>query len=144
MLLDQRAAINAPHLMVGKGYAHSSGGKFVVAWLPVRRHQYRVVHYKEVGISSRQPVALLVVYGVGPRQLNEIIRHPCGGTHLHQLTLHGLKSWIMGVGLVVTSYIQYRVVGSQTRESIDMAVGIVPGKIAVVEPQHMLKTEILL
>ena len=104
MLTHYCARVDAYDVVAREGLSHKFHGLGVILLLVVGRHNHSSVQYKEVGIGSRQTVAI-VVNSVGHGELEQTIRVAVGIGGSLKLLLKSLEVGILRVLLIITSYI---------------------------------------
>ena len=136
MLPDQYPTVNAGNGVFGESFLEHLDGGIVVDGLVIGRYQYGIVDDKEIGISGRQTEAVLIIDGFREWKRKKPVRLVLQGTECLQLFFHQPEFVIVFVFLVFTFYVDDGVVRTEAGQRIDMAVGIVTGKIAVIKPQY--------
>ena len=144
MLADEHAAVDGYDVMFGECFLQLPTGELIVLGLAVGGHQNCSVYNQEIGIGGRQTVPILgVVDGSWKREGDEApLLTSLGREETMQLLLHRLEGLIVLVGGVGTLHIGDDAVGAETGKGIDVAVCVVAGQIAVIEPQDTLGVEI--
>ena len=141
MLTDEYPAIDRHDVVARECFLKLTPSKLVVSGLPVGGEQYGIIDDEEGGIGGRQAMAVFgIIDRSGKGKGDEAIRNfPGGRTFEHaeggKLLLHGMKGLIMLVGGIRTLDVSDGVVGAETGKGVDMAVGVVACKKAVVKPE---------
>lgn len=136
MLPDQYPTVNAGNSVFGESFLEHLDGGIVVDGLVVGRYQYGIVDDKEIGISGRQTEAVLIIDGFREWKRKKPVRLVLPGYGMSSIVLPQPEFVIVFVFLVFTFYVDDGIVRTEAGQRIDMAVGIVTGKIAVIKPQY--------
>ena len=104
VLADDTAAVYGHHGVVWESLLYELDGSLVVDRLSVGGNQNSIVDNEEIGVSGRQPFAI-IVDGVGHWQPYQTVGLTLDSAERQELLLHEFQVGIMLVFLVVTSHI---------------------------------------
>ena len=105
VLTNDSARVDADDVVAGESLSHESQSTSVVLLLCVCRHDDSAVDDKEVGVGSRQTVAV-VVERVGHRQTQQTIGLAVSVGGSLQLLLKSVQVGILRVVFVVATHIK--------------------------------------
>jgi len=145
MLSYEAAAVDGYYFIFRHGRFENHCGQFVFFRLAICRHQHGSVYNQIVGICSRQASAVFrVIDRVGQRQFYEMKGSAYGVSHFAQFVAHSFEFGKMLIVVIVAAGIYNNVAGgSYTGKGVDMAVGIVAGELAVLQPENFFCTKLL-
>ena len=115
-------------------------GRFFVQRGTGPRHEHGTVHNQKVGIGSRQAV-IVQIQRLRKGQGNEPVGFSIQRAEGAQLLLHGLEGRIILVGGVLAGGVGNGVRAAETGQDVHVAVGIVTGNAAMVQPQDALQAK---
>ena len=144
VLADERAAVDADDLASGKRPGQTLKSQRVFR-RRVCRHENSAIEDQKVGVGRRQAMAVLgIVDGIGHGQRDQRVGMTVNSAEGAQLLLHAPQRIVMFVRRIVALHVGDRTAVAETRQRVDMAVGIVAGQIAVTQPEDAVETERLL
>ena len=123
MLFNQRQAINPDDLPLRENLLQSFSCHLIFRRI-IERKQNRTVHNQEIRIRSRQPLSL-PLDRIRHRERNQPVRLAVHLPKGLQLLLHRLQFFKMFIRFIRTLHIRNRIHPTETRQRIDMAIGIV-------------------
>ena len=104
----------------------------------VSRHQYGPVDHQEIGVCGRKPLPVFVENGFRHGQGDEPVGFVLKRAERAKLFFHACECLVVLVRTVLAFHVSDGLVGAETGQSVYMAVRVVAGQIAVVEPQYPL------
>ena len=144
VLADEDAAIDGHDVVLGEGSLQLAAGEVVVLRLTVGGKEDGVVDNEEVGVGGGQAVTIVGVEDgrwQGEREQLKIENWKLRN-ELLKLLFHRLEGFVVLVVGIGAADVCYGVVGTEAGEGVDVAIGVVAGKVAVIEPEDALGVEI--
>jgi hypothetical protein len=139
VLPDQRTRIDGDDLTARMRVADDLGSARVVR-IAIRGHDHAASDDEVIRVRRREP-ASVIDDRARPRQRMQRVRTAVGSAQRGELLAHASELIVMRIGHVVAGLEHDRIVWRETRERVDVRVGVVAFEIAVVEPEHAVGTE---
>lgn len=143
VLADERPAVYRDDVMSGKCLLQGQSCRVIFFSLRICGVEHGGVHDQIIGIGGGQTFAVLIEDGIGQRYRNEAEWLSRSRVEGFQFVLHLLQFLKVLVRFVRAFYIDNRIFGAEARQRVNMAVCVVTGQIAVVEPENAFYAQLV-
>jgi hypothetical protein len=140
VLAYDNRCIERDDLTAGEGLLNDTDGCLVLCGLIINRENDSAIDDEEVGIGRGKSL-IIIHHGIGHGEFQEPVRLVLRCAKRFQFLFQFAKVLILWIVLVLASYIDEGVVGTDPYNRVDVTVRIIADEVAVVEPNDALSAE---